>query len=75
MKDFIMIALAESESEVIELTYIYKVASEGYRFKQLGKIAHMKMKKGDFTNSPKIRKEIKKKIKKDELKGYGINAK
>lgn len=65
-----MIALASTEREVSEFSYIYLVASTGFKFRQLGKDAYMRMKKGDFTNTPKIRKKIKKEI----LKGYGINA-
>lgn len=42
-----MIAFADTEEEVMELTYIYKIASEGLRFKQLGKDAYKRMKKGD----------------------------
>jgi len=70
LKDFILVALVESNYEASELTYIYKVASVGFRAKQLGKDAYRRMKKGDFTNTPKIRK----KIKKENIKGYGINA-
>ena len=65
-----MVALAETEQEAMEYTYIYKVASTGFRFKQLGKDAYKRMKKGDFTNTPKIRKKIEKEI----IKGYDINA-
>ena len=57
-----MIALAETNEEVSELTFIYKVASIGFKFKQLGKDAYMRMKKGDFTNTPKTKKKIKKEI-------------
>ena len=70
MKDFIMIALAETQEEVYVLTYIYKVASVGFKFKQMGKDAYNRMKKGDFTNTPKIRK----KTKKENLIGYDIKC-
>ena len=66
-----MIALAETEYEVIELTYIYKVASAGFKSMQLGKDAYKRMKKGDYTNTPKP----KSKPKQEDIKGYDINAK
>lgn len=53
MKDFIMVALVETEQEAMEYTYIYKVASTGFLSRQLGKDAHRRMKKGDYTNTPK----------------------
>lgn len=71
MKDFIMVALAETQDEVYEFTYIYKIASIGYKFRKMGKIAYMRMKKGDFTNTPKP----KSKQKQEDIKGYDINAK
>ena len=48
-----MVALADSEDEVRELTLIYKYASQGYKFRQIGKDAYKRMKKGDFTNTKK----------------------
>jgi len=69
-----MVALVETEWEAMEYTYIYKVASIGFKFKQLGKDAHKRMKKGDFTNTPKTRKKIEKEIIKETIKGYDINA-
>lgn len=54
-----MVALADTEAEVIELTYIYKIASQGFKFRLMGKDAYMRMKKGDFTNTPNVKKDQK----------------
>ena len=67
-----MVAMVESDKELMEYTYIYKVASVGWKSKQLGKDAYNRMKKGDFTNKPKTKKT--KKRFKENIKGYGINA-
>lgn len=71
MNDFILVALVDTHAEEKELLYIYKLASIGLRFKNMGKIAYMRMKKGDFTNTPKP----KSKQKQEDIKGYDINAK
>lgn len=61
-----MIAHVSTNEEMKELRFIFNVASAGFRSLQLGKDACERMKKGDFTNTPEIKKEIIKKI----VKGY-----
>jgi len=70
LDDFILVALVSTENEAMEYEYIYKVASVGFRSKQLGKDAYMRMKKGDFSNKPKVKKQKYK----ENIKGYDINA-
>lgn len=62
-----MIALADSKDDAMELTYIYKIASTGFLSRQLGKDAHRRMKKGDFTNTPKTSKSKENKQRLKEL--------
>ena len=66
MNELILVALVDTEKEASELSLILKIATVGLKFKMMGKDAHMRMKKGDFTNEPKSKKENK--------KGCGINA-
>ena len=68
MKDFIMIALAESEDELFELQYIYKIASTGFKYMHLKEFTENR-KKDNISISPKNKKP------KENLKGYDINAK
>jgi hypothetical protein len=73
-----MVAQVRTKEDAQEMTYIYKIASTGWRSGYLGRIAYKRMKKGDFCNIPKntrkfINKQIDKTIEK-HLKGYDINA-
>ena len=66
-----LIAFVSSKEDAIEINFIYKVSLIGLRAGKLGRDAYKRMKKGDFTNTPNIKKKItKKKI----IKGYDINA-
>lgn len=60
MDELILVALVETEKEASELSLIFKIATVRLKFKLMGKDAHMRMKKGDFTNKPKSKKKAKK---------------
>ena len=76
-----MIAQVRDQEDAVEMTFIYKVASTGWRSRYLGRIACRRMKKGDFTNTPKIPEKVIDEIIDNQLKeidkhlkGYDINA-
>lgn len=65
-----LIAFVSSKEDAVEINFIYKVSQIGLRARELGRDAYKRMKKGDFTNTPNIKKKIVKEI----VKGYDINA-
>lgn len=72
-----LVALVSSKEDAIAMQYIYKLHIVGNRARELGRDAHKRMKKGDFTNTPKISDKIIEKIIDKEIKnikGYDINA-
>ena len=80
-----LIASVSSKEDAQEVEYIYKVFFVGIHARKLGRDAYNRMKKGDFTNTPKIKEKIKEKIVEQiidkqlketdkHLKGYDINA-
>ena len=77
-----MVAQVRTKEDAQEMTLTYKIASAGWRSRYLGRIAYKRMKKGDFTNTPKISDKMVNKIIDKEfdkiinkhLKGYDINA-
>jgi hypothetical protein len=64
-----MIALVMSVEEAKEMEFIYKVSSTGFYYKQKGIDAYNRMKHGDFTNTPIVKKENKE-SKKKNIEGY-----
>ena len=70
-----LIAFVSSKEDAVEINFIFRVSLIGLRARKLGRDAYKRMKKGDFTNTPNIKKKTaKKKIVKDVIKGYDINA-
>lgn len=72
-----MIAFVNSKEDAIELNFIYKISLISLRARKLGRDAYKRMKKGDFTNTPKITDKVIEKIIENEIKhvkGYDINA-
>ena len=74
-----MVAQVRTKEDAVEMTYIYKIASTGFRCRQLGKDAFERMQKGDYTNKPVQTRRIIKNLKEVEkieknIKGYDINA-
>ena len=77
-----LIAQVSSKEDALEINFIYKLFIVGIRARKLGKDAYNRMKKGDFTNIPKISEKVEdkiieqevKKTTKKHLKGYDINA-
>lgn len=61
-----MIAFVSSREDAKEMNFIYQVSQISLRARKLGRIAYERMKKGDFSNTP----NIKKKVKKESIKGY-----
>lgn len=65
-----MISLVRNLEEAKEMEFIFKVACAGFRSKQLGRDAYNRMKNGDFTNTPEIKRKIVKNITENRVKGY-----
>lgn len=61
-----MIAFVSSREDAQEMNFIYQISQISLRARKLGRIAYERMKKGDFSNTP----NIKKKVKKESIKGY-----
>lgn len=61
-----LIAFVSSKEDAKEIEFIYKLAFVGFNARKLGRDAYKRMKKGDFTNTPNIKKKMKKQV----VKGY-----
>ena len=72
-----LIAFVSSKEDAVEINFIFRVFQISLKARELGREGYKRMKKGDFTNIPNIKKKITKKIVKQKVKhvkGYDINA-